>query len=204
MRFIPTILLLLIACNSGRLSRAAVRDSLESATLAQAPVVTKPTVVAFWLAASDTLAGDRAGMLDDFRAYTARVAPRLREGDIDLVATTADSIIVELEGGPVRVIPLRGLDYPFGYVLVEPGFAETILTGLSTEDELLEQVDWYFGLEVEEKDTPRAQTVSHPAVRGHAQSERWARTACAGTRCWGGGRHAAGSHRLYSLKHTGS
>ena len=61
--------------------------------------------------------------------------------------TTADSLIVDLESGPRRIIRLSGLDYPFGYVLVEPGYPETILTGVSTDDELLEQVSWYFGLD---------------------------------------------------------
>lgn len=102
--------------------------------------------MAFWLAATDTLAtGAGLDLLDDFRAYTALVAPDLEQAGILLEATTADSIVVELDGGPRRVIALRGLDYPFGYVLVEPGYPETILTGVSTDEELLEQVDWYFG-----------------------------------------------------------
>ena len=66
---------------------------------------------------------------------------------IHFAATTSDSIIVDLDGGPRRVIMLSGLDFPFGYVLVEPGFPETILTGVSTDDELMDEVNWYFGLD---------------------------------------------------------
>jgi len=122
--------------------------------LGEAPVIREPTVVAFWLPASDTLKqGEGADLLDDFRSYTGLVAPLLEEQGITLATTTADSLIVELENGPRRIIRLSGLDYPFGYVLVEPGYPETILTGVSTDDELLEQVTWYFGLDEESDST---------------------------------------------------
>jgi len=122
--------------------------------LEQAPLIREPTVVAFWLPASDTLKqGEGADLLDDFRSYTGLVAPLLEDQSIALVTTTADSLIVELENGPRRIIRLSGLDYPFGYVLVEPGYPETILTGVSTDDELLEQITWYFGLDEEADST---------------------------------------------------
>jgi hypothetical protein len=144
-------LLSLCACRSTPPLRRTAGDSVPERQLAAAPVIRGPTVVAFWLAATDTLAeGAGLDLLDDFRAYTALVAPELEAADITLATTTADSIVVELEGGPRRVIALRGLDYPFGYVLVEPGFPETILTGVSTDEELLEQVDWYFGNDEED------------------------------------------------------
>jgi hypothetical protein len=147
-----------------------------------APIVTEPTVVAFWLPSSDTLAGgEGADLLDDFRSYTARVAPSLADADIALVATTADSIIVELEGGPRRVIVLRGLDYPFGYVLVEPGYPETILTGVSTDDELLEQVDWYFGLDEDDPDSPPGQVVRAGEMTARGLPD-WAREDAIGPR----------------------
>ena len=168
-----------------------------------APVVSKPTVVAFWLPASDTLSGaDAADLLDDFRAYTTKVAPALEEADIDLVATTADSVVVTLEGGPRRVIALRGLDYPFGYVLVEPGYAETILTGVSTDDELLDQIGWYFGLEEEGADSIPGQVVSAPGSHGCAGRGSPGRMASAGTPCSGAGSHAAGWCRRYSRRRT--
>ncbi len=144
--------------------RAATSDS--SGTLsrpsAAPPVIRGPAVVAFWLAASDTLEPGRgADLLDDFRHYTALVAPSLEAAEIALVATTAESVIVELDGGPRRVIMLAGLDFPFGYVLVEPGYPETILTGVSTDEELLDEVDWYFGLSEGER-APRGEPWSRP------------------------------------------
>ncbi len=141
----------LAACRAPGPLRRAGADTAATRPLAAAPVIQGPAVVAFWLAATDTLAsGDGLDLLDDFRAYTALVAPALEDAGIALEATTADSIVVEIEGGPRRVIMLTGLDYPFGYVLVEPGFPETILTGVSTDTELMEQVDWYFGSEGED------------------------------------------------------
>ena len=124
-------------------------------------------MVAFWLPASDTLkAGEGADLLDDFRSYTGLVAPLLDQQGIKLETTTADSLIVDLENGPRRIIRLSGLDFPFGYVLVEPGYPETILTGVSTDDELLEQVSWYFGLDEQSDSTDSTATVrtSRPDV----------------------------------------
>lgn len=135
--------------------------------LQEAPLIREPTVVAFWLPASDTLkAGEGADLLDDFRSYTGLVAPLLDQQGIKLETTTADSLIVDLENGPRRIIRLSGLDFPFGYVLVEPGYPETILTGVSTDDELLEQVSWYFGLDEQSDSTDSTATVrtSRPDV----------------------------------------
>jgi hypothetical protein len=143
------------ACRSGP-ARAARHGTAQplARPLEESPLIREPAVVAFWLPASDTLQpGEGADLLDDFRSYTGLVAPLLAEQGITLVSTTADSLIVELENGPRRIIRLSGLDYPFGYVLVEPGYPETILTGVSTDDELLEQVTWYFGLDEETDST---------------------------------------------------
>jgi hypothetical protein len=149
-----------LGCRPAR-PESLTRDEGAGQLVAVAPVVRQPTVVAFWLPASDTLAKDEGGdLLDDFRGYTARIAPTLRRHDIELVGTTADSVIVELAAGPRRVIRLGGLDFPFGYVLVEPGFAETILTGVSTDDELRDQVVWYFGLDEDDADSIPGQVAS--------------------------------------------
>jgi hypothetical protein len=154
------VLSLLAACHPRRPARVAARDSTVPRPMSQAPVVTEPTVVAFWLSASDTLkAGEGADLLDDFRSYTALVAPDLADAGIALVATTADSVIVQTDGGHRRVVMLGGLDFPFGYVLVDPGMAETILTGVSTDDELMEQVDWYFGMDEPAPDSVPGQVV---------------------------------------------
>lgn len=153
--------LLLLGCRSAPHPRAAPRERGASLRpLAEAPLITGPTVVAFWLPASDTLrAGAGADLLEDFRSYTALAAPDLEDAGIALVATTADSVIVETGGGLRRIVMLGGLDYPFGYVLVDPGMAETILTGVSTDDELMEQVDWYFGVDEPDADSVPGQVV---------------------------------------------
>jgi len=152
--------LLLPACHPRRPASAAPPDSAAIRTLAEAPVVREPSVVAFWLPASDTLhPGEGADLLDDFRSYTALVATDLEDAGIALVATTADSVIVEASGGQRRIVMLSGLDYPFGYVLVDPGMPETILTGVSTDAELMDKVDWYFGVDEAEPDSAPGQVV---------------------------------------------
>jgi len=156
MRCIPppsaTLLLLVLgACRSG----GAGHDEPGTAT---PPVIREATLVAFVLPASDTLKpGEEHDALEDFRGYTAIVAPLLGDEEVAFVPTTADSIIVERSDGIRRVVMLGGLDYPYGYVLVTPGYAETILTGVLTDSELMDEVDWYFGTadESEGEESPR-------------------------------------------------
>jgi hypothetical protein len=177
-----------MACRAAPTTGAARRDSALARVAGTAPVVRGPTVVAFWLPASDTLAGGEGpDLLDEFRATTAGVAPALEEAEIALVATAADSIVVELEDGPRRVISLRGLDYPFGYVLVQPGYAETILTGVSTEEELLDEVAWYFDLDEADPDSLPGRAVSAPTPRARLGRAMLARTAYEGRLYWTAG-----------------
>ena len=198
-------LLLIAACRPGDHPGLAGRAPALANPLAEAPVIRKSTVVAFWLRASDTLPGGKgADLLDDFRSYTARVAPALEDAGIAMVATTADSIIVDLTGGPRRVIGLNGLDYPFGYVLVEPGYPESILTGVSTDDELLDEVNWYFRLDDQGNDSLPGQEVSARGPPGRAGSARPPRTACAETRYSAAASRAAGSRRRCIRRHRES
>lgn len=118
--------------------------------------------------------------------------------------TTADSIVVELQGGPHRVISLRGLDYPFGYVLVEWGYAETILTGVSTDEELLDEVTWYFGLDEADSDSLPGRVVNAPAPRVRPAPGTSARKASEGRRCWAATYRAGESHRRCSRRRTES
>ena len=136
-------------------------DAGRAGSPSAAPVIREPTLVAFTLPASDTLeAGEARAALDEFRSYTAVVVPLLAEEGIAFHATTADSIIIERSDGIRRVVMLRGLDYPYGYVLIEPGYAESILTGVLTDSELVDEVDWYFGNDDDsgEEDPPRHMT----------------------------------------------
>jgi hypothetical protein len=153
----PCLPLLLLVVSLTGACRAADSGSARVA----APVIREATLVAFTLPASDTLAaGEARAALDEFRAYTAVVVPLLAEEGIAFHATTADSIIIERSDGIRRVVMLRGLDHPYGYVLIEPGYAESILTGVLTDSELVDEVDWYFGTEEEsgEEGPPRHMT----------------------------------------------
>jgi hypothetical protein len=156
------VLLGAMACRGGGSATPAGLAGLRDT--APALVIQEAAVVAFWLPASDTLApGEGADLLDDFRAYAHLAGPSLDERGIPLLGTNAESLLVDLSGGPRRVIMLSGLDYPFGYVLVEPGYAESILTGVYTEEELLAEVDWYFGLG---EDGERRERRGQVVVRG--------------------------------------
>lgn len=205
MHLLLIMLLMAVGCGPARSSRAVPPDSALAAAVAQAPMVRGPAVVAFWLRASDTLrSGEGPDLLEHFRSFTAKVAPRLKEAEIALIATTADSIVVELQGGPRRVISLRGLDYPFGYVLVEPGYAETILTGVSTDDELLDEVTWYFGLDEADSDSLAGRVVTAPAPRVRPAPAMSARMASEGRPCWAAAYRAGGLHRRCSRRRTES
>ncbi len=95
--------------------------------------IVEPTVVVFWLHAADTLQDD-----DRADAFDAN--------NIALLATRADTVYVTLAGKQRRTIVLSGLDYPYGYVLVDPGGPEQILTGVYSDDDLLDEARAYFDL----------------------------------------------------------
>ncbi|MFN2570117.1 MAG: hypothetical protein ABR537_00700 [Gemmatimonadales bacterium] len=134
-------------------------DTGDSALLAPR-VINAPTVIVFWLAAADTFsADDQAEALDELNASTEQLAPTLTHHDIKLVPTNNDTIYVTLPNKQRRMILLSGVDYPFGYVLVEPGTAERILAGLYEDNELLDEVEAYFDLPVPDS-APARQRIS--------------------------------------------
>jgi hypothetical protein len=111
------------------------------------PVITTATVVAFWLGAADTLAADvTREARADFKRSNQVVAEYLGDTDIALVATVSDTVAVQLERGPRRLVMLSGLDFPYGYLLIEPGYAEEFHTGLTADQDLEDAIDDYFGL----------------------------------------------------------
>ncbi len=135
-----------VATRDGDSLTASPRDSMDSTLLAPR-VVTGRTVLVFWLAGADSLsADDQAQALDDLNTTTESVAPTLRRHEITLFPTNAETIYVALPNRQRRVIVLSGIDFPFGYVLVEPGLAERILAGVYTEADLLDEVETYFDL----------------------------------------------------------
>jgi hypothetical protein len=124
----------------------APRDSADSVLLVPR-VITGPTVLVFWLRGADTLtAADQAEALDELNATTQGIVATLKQHNITLLPTNSDTIYVTLPNRQRRVILLDGLDYPFGYVLVEPGTAERILAGVYADDELRDEVEAYFDL----------------------------------------------------------
>ncbi|PYP30889.1 MAG: hypothetical protein DMD49_09370 [Gemmatimonadetes bacterium] len=121
-------------------------------------VISDAAVIVFWLHAADTIGDDdRADAFDQLRYYTTQVAPVLQANDISLLATRAETVYVAQPGKQRRTILLAGLDYPFGYVLVEPGGPERILTGVYPDDDLLDELRAYFDLSDDSVTTvPRA------------------------------------------------
>jgi hypothetical protein len=135
-------------------------DSADSALLTPR-LVTEPTVIVFWLATADTLSvADQAEALEELNFTTERMAPTLLRANIKLVPTNSDSIYVALPNRQRRLILLSGVDYPFGYVLVQPGNAERILAGLYADDELLDEVEAYFDLPPASDSTPARPRIS--------------------------------------------
>jgi hypothetical protein len=159
MRAATLIVLVLVAACRGHQGSVAARDtdSLSFADVGSADsadsilltprLVTGPTVIVFWLAGADTFsADDQAEALDELNFATEQIAPMLARSNIKLVPTNSDSVYVALPNNRRRLILLAGVDYPFGYVLIEPGSAERILAGVYADDELLDEIEAYFDL----------------------------------------------------------
>lgn len=136
-----------------------LRDTGRSA-LRRPRVITAPTLIVFWLTAADTLsAGDASSAYDDLTYYTDQVAGELKQAGIAIVPTTADTVYVEGPGHRRRVVVLSGLDYPYGYVLLDPGGPERILTGVYSDDDLLDEIEAYFNIDSDSTAvTPRVAT----------------------------------------------
>lgn len=118
-------------------------------------VITEPSVIVFWLRTTDTLSRDSIETASrDLDYYTEQVAARLHDNDIALVPTNVDTVYVDLPGHVRRAIVLSGLDYPYGYLLVDPGTPERILTGVYDDEDLLDELNAYFDLS-DESDSAR-------------------------------------------------
>ena len=153
-------ILFLTACRGGGQRGAVASGDLDSLSFADVGsadsadsilltprVVTGPTVIVFWLAGADTFsADDQAEALDELNFATEQIAPTLTRNNIKLVPTNSDSVYVALPNNRRRLVLLTGVDYPFGYVLIEPGSAERILAGVYADDELLDEIEAYFDL----------------------------------------------------------
>lgn len=115
-------------------------------------ILTDAAVVAFWLTSADTIPTEaRHRVREEFRRSNQAIAGYLSDTDVGIVATVNDTVMVQLQNGARRLVMLSGLDFPYGYLFVEPGYAEEFHTGLVGDDALESAIDDYFGLE---DDTP--------------------------------------------------
>jgi len=147
--FFLAILPAAAACHSPKLPAESARSASASQVARPlAPVLTEATVVAFWLSGADTVPeATRAEAREQFRRSNALVARYLSDTDIALVATVNDTVVIALAGGTHRVLTLVGLDLPYGYVFIEPGYAEEYHTGIPQQSDLEAAIDDYFGLD---------------------------------------------------------
>jgi len=136
------------------------RDSADS-VLRTPRLITEATVVVFWLRQGDTLDVDQASEAsDDLRYYTQQVAPTLKANAIQLVATNAETVYVALPNHKRRAILLSGLDFPYGYLFLDPGSPERILTGVYDDEDLMDELDAYFDLTETKDSAPAAPHVT--------------------------------------------
>lgn len=119
----------------------------DSASTLTVPVIVEPTVVAFWLSGTDTLPAPEARQTrTDFQRIAGEIARYLSDTDVRLVRTASDTVVVQLAGGVQRMVMLSGLDFPYGFVLIDPGYAEEFHTGMDLLADLKDAIADYFGL----------------------------------------------------------
>ena len=53
---------------------------------------------------------------------------------------------VALPNRSLRPVLLSGLDYPFGYLFIDPGGPERILTGVYANEDLMDELRAYFDI----------------------------------------------------------
>jgi hypothetical protein len=148
-------LVLVVSCDrppprgaGAALDSTAVVMSPRDSALMTPRLVTGPTLIVFWLAAGDTLhPEDAASALEDINFYTEQITPQLERWGIALLPTNADTIYIALPNDKRRSVLLTGLEYPFGYVIAEPGGIERVLPGVYASEELLDELKVYFDLE---------------------------------------------------------
>jgi hypothetical protein len=130
---------------------------LEAGVTAAPDVITNPAAVVFWLRDVDTLAGDSAVVaVQDLTSMSQDLVDLLSDTDVEVYFTTRSRIYVRAQLSPRRVVTLNGLDFPWGVVFVEPGYAEQIVTGPVPPADFREMVYDYFGLDDEKPSGPIA------------------------------------------------
>jgi len=133
-------------------------------------LLTGPTAVLFWLPAGDTLtAEERTAAREGLTASAATLRHLLGAYGIPVTGVSVEQVYVQAPGAPRRTVMLGGLDYPWGLVLVDPGYPEQIITG-PVESEELEELAWdYFLLEEGVVGPERSAAAQVPARRRQNQ-----------------------------------
>jgi hypothetical protein len=126
-RLFAPLFLAVVAC--GRDPK--VPQQLLDAGITAAPdVIEHSAAVVFWLRDVDTLQSDSAvAAVQDVTALSQDLVDLLSDTDVAVYFTTRSRIYVRAQLAPRRVVTLNGLDFPWGVVFVEPGYAEQIVTG---------------------------------------------------------------------------
>jgi hypothetical protein len=111
-------------------------------------LVNRPAAVLFWLETADTLPADSTSdAIEHLRLLAEGLGRVLAGSNIPVLATHASRILIGGKGRPRRAVTLSGLDYPWGVMLVDPGYPEQIITG-PVDSEDVEDLAWsYFELE---------------------------------------------------------
>ena len=155
--FVAAVLVAILVQGCGKRVPAPkpASDSVASVTI---PVLVEPTVVAFWLSSTDTLPEPEARQTRvDFQRLVGEVARYLSDTDVRIVRTASDTVVIQLAGGVERMVMLSGLDFPYGFVLIDPGYAEEFHTGMDLLADLEDAIADYFGLD----DTQRESRPRH-------------------------------------------
>ena len=122
-------------------------------------VLTAAAAVLFWLPSVDSLSADSTAMAVELMSQAADdLRDLLSDTDVDGAGDDQHSYICGGAGprGPRRIVSLAGLDYPWGVVFVEPGYAEQIVTGPVVPSDLRELAVDYFGLDNDDERSPIA------------------------------------------------
>lgn len=115
------------------------------------PILDHATVVGFWLTAVDTLPPQAVRTIrEQFRRSNEAVQKYLEGSDVSMVTTVSDTLYIQLVDGRRRMVTLTGLDFPYGYIFIEPGYAEEFHTGIGEIEDLEAGIDSYFGFESDE------------------------------------------------------
>lgn len=156
-RFLVSALLAMPACGGD----SHVPSQLLEAGITAAPgVIVEPAAVVFWLKDVDTLDADSALVAaQDVTSQSREIVALLADSDVSVYFTTDSRIYVRAPGAPRRIVTLNGLDYAWGVVLVEPGYAEQIITGPVSPADLHDLVHDYFGFEEDRPPGPIAMAI---------------------------------------------